>query len=551
VRNAPVAFDVLPCQPRPDLIRDAALCPPPALGVVDTPARTVRLHRDAKMPDGSGPWLSDAWKVIAPDAAPVSSLPLGAIEGQHFMSLFWQVVPPTLHDPKRVELAERWLGCSLQAYIERDRNGRITSYKPALKRLGDCSFVRKKARQRWGQDRSLRELRVAPLKAEYATTVDIEMRQAAAARWEDYRKTMMIRTADGTVIDMPDAEQCDRRNYAKLIAQGRGWASMAHESGKEARLVTITLPPAYHPTTTAGSNKRRPNTNYSGISPRATHDELHRQFRLFSRDLGGGRGHLDVDFDFLRTVQPHKDCCPHWHLVIFARPDDWPTIIERLRARFVDGIPDVTGAPTKHRIKIDKIKGGVGGALAYVSRALAYITRCVDGQKDADEADRTAAWASTWGIRRYEFSGKSFSTLWRMLGRREFADNDVPELVDAVRARRLPKGDFLAFCQAVIQHELSPWYVDFENKYAEQTRRLAGVRSQDGQEIQTWEMQHWEIIPRPVAAARCEDSGAASASPLVLCNNCAQRHFDSDAKRQAKPGSGSIYVDFMPNGPPS
>lgn len=492
--------------PRLELLWDADSAPPPR-AVAGAPARTVKLHPSAVLPDGAPPWMSDGWQVIAPDAAPVASLPESAIESRHLMSLFWEVVPPTLPDAERIARAERWLGCSLASYIDRDRAGNIISVKRAIRRLDDHTFVRRAARRRWRQDRSLRMMRNYPLGTDYATSVDLSMYRAAAVRWDIYRQTVVIRSSDGSILDLPTPEQCNRRNYAKLIAQGRGWATFANEAGKEARLVTITLPPAYHPTTTAGDGKRRPNETYSGISPREAHETLHRQFRLFCRDLGGGRGHLDIDFDFMRAVQPHLDGCPHWHLVIFGSPSDWPAIIERLRRRFVDEIADVTGATTKRRIKIDRIKGGVGGALAYVSRALAYITRAVEGAKDAAEAERTAAWASTWGIRRYEFSGSSFSTLWRMMGRREFADTKAPELVDAVAARRLPKGDFRAFSMAVRREGLTPLYLPSQNQYGEPTQKLAGIRADDV----VWLITPWERIPRPAQAAQ----DGASASPLV------------------------------------
>lgn len=436
--------------------------------------------KDVRLDAGARPYpdldylanIAPHWWRIARWAAPVSSLQMRAIEGRFLANLVLTVAPPDLTPAQRLERASRWLGNprGLDPRIDRE-TGQI-HYDPCLARLSDPSWLRRVARRQWRRDRSHRQRIAHPTKTEWCTSVDAAMHSEDQARHAGMTETMEMVASDGATCRIPSRDKSDKARYAQLLAICKGIAEISRDAGLQPALVTITLPSQWHSVTTARGG-RRPNPAWNKSSPSKANKVLQRQWARF-RSAISRRG---IRNEWVRAVQAHKDCSPHWHLVMWASPNAWPMISELMRRYFVDDLPDDTGATTDHRLEIKSIQGGHAGAVAYLSRTIAYIGRATVGvgcnvdsnKKDAAEAEATAAWASTNSIRRFSTS-LTRATVWRMLRR---ADVRVPpELQEAQEAAR--EGRYADFHRASVG--CSPAYEAATSRHGDATHRLIGVR---------------------------------------------------------------------------
>jgi len=217
----------------------------------------------------------------------------------------------------------------------------------------------------------------------------------------------------GERISAPSPTDTALKQAAQLTAQAAGIDRLASDEGMESRLVTITLPSEYHPTTTAGGTKPRPNPKFNPkLTPRRGHAALNSAWSKTTRSIKN----KGIKPYWMLGVQPHRDSSLHWHVTMWAKPQDWPTI-EAAILRYFGKIHGEN--MSEHAIQFDKLAkaGGLTGA-QYAIRAIQYITRAIaadadEDSKDAKEAIATGAWASTHGIRRFRTSHTA-STLWKL-----------------------------------------------------------------------------------------------------------------------------------------
>ena len=149
----------------------------------------------------------------------------------------------------------------------------------------------------------------------------------------------------------------------------------------------------------------------------------------------------------LHIVEPQHDGTPHWHLLVFCHPTQEATVKDALRRYALQDTPDEPGALV-HRCDIKAIDWSRGSAAGYVIK---YVSKNLDGHgvgedfngKPAIEsARRVEAWASTWGIRQFQFVGGAPVTVWRELRRIEALPEGVPaHLREAHAAANKVKAD--------------------------------------------------------------------------------------------------------------
>jgi len=206
--------------------------------------------------------------------------------------------------------------------------------------------------------------------------------------------------------------------FAEMMTRLKGMEEMANSRGKVCDFWTLTCPSKMH----ASSNK------YNGTTPREAQQYLAKVWARF-RAACKRRG---VTLSGIRVAEPHQDACPHWHMLIWMNESDIKTVRKFMHkyARQMDG--NESGA-AKNRARVIGIDASKGSAVGYVIK---YIAKNVDGGKqDAffskdengdkvcheagkdDAIARVDAWASTWGIRQFQFIGADSVTLWRELRR--------------------------------------------------------------------------------------------------------------------------------------
>ena len=279
-----------------------------------------------------------------------------------------------------------------------------------------------------------------------------------------------------------------RIRRTELMTRIGGIEDWAVAQGWGASFITVTAPGAYHARTAEG----RP-YDWNGSTPREVQDYL---MRVWARTRAAWR-RAGLSPVGLRVVEPHHDGTPHWHGLIFAPRAQLDAIEATARAYALAEAPDEPGA-AEHRftaVRIDRRKGRAAG---YVAK---YIAKAVDGfnvdtDRHGNPGDRAAAriraWASTWGIRQFQFFGAPPVGVWRELRRAHGAP--AGPLGNAWRAADLGLwAEYMRVMEATPVRLARAWS-DKSNKYGEPVGNIVVGVEYDGVRLPT--RREWRIERR-------------------------------------------------------
>ena len=144
------------------------------------------------------------------------------------------------------------------------------------------------------------------------------------------------------------------------------------------------------------------------------------------------RGGLRI-FGF-RVAEPHHDGTPHWHGLLWCKPDQRERVTAVIRGQWLKDAGDEPGAQA-HRFKAKELdKGGASGYIAkYIAKGIddsgavgleghddeinGRVTRTAQGDMFGGGAARVGAWARAHGIRQFQPIGQPPVTVWRELRR--------------------------------------------------------------------------------------------------------------------------------------
>ncbi|WP_065475610.1 replication endonuclease [Aeromonas hydrophila] len=412
-------------------------------------------------------------------------------------------------------------------------------------------------------------------------------RQRMAAAWlkdmEAYNAQDDITISLDEAVKASIANPENRRH--ELVVRARGFSDVADEMGYVGLFFTWTTPSRFHPWKTVKASQAgkadstEENPKHDGSSPRdaqhyigklwercrsaldrniswapglpAPSKPLHcRGFRAIqplidgpSRwRLGGGwdryrqalantpRPFADhIDYFGFRVVEPHHDGTPHWHLLIWVKPEHQHRLIGILqryalshdkgdleRKRHPESKKPYSDITPRFDWKVmDKEKGG---AVGYIVK---YIAKNIDGYRVGDEGDleaetaategarRVRAWASLWGLRQFQPLKGPPVGIWRELRRLPGRLQEAKGIVVAPLAspimeecrRYADAVDWKNFTQAMggpccrrDERPLSIHRTAFAepNQYGEPQTKLVGVRAADGL-IQQTRVGEWVL----------------------------------------------------------
>lgn len=271
------------------------------------------------------------------------------------------------------------------------------------------------------------------------------------------------------------------RRYA-MMACVRGLEARAKALGFVGVFLTITCPSRLHARLEKSGD---PNLRYDGTSPRAAQAYLARKVwnagmrKLKHASIAPGR-----EFFGLRTVEPHHDATPHWHVLAFVAPDRLDEFTATLRAYALADSPDEPGA-AERRFTVEHIDPAKGSAARYIAK---YVSKNTDGagvgadnEADGDAAGsaaRVVVWARLWNARQFQFFGIGAISPFRELYRLDRVPEPLEALLgDLWRAAR--DGDFATFLavREARQTRLSLYYEpEPSRRYpGEIARKLRGV----------------------------------------------------------------------------
>jgi len=273
----------------------------------------------------------------------------------------------------------------------------------------------------------------------------------------------------------------------ELMVRMRGFEDIASEQGLAGEFYTITAPSRFHAVHSKGGFV----SQWNGASPQDTQRYLCQVWAKCRAAISRAGIHV---FGF-RVVEPHHDGTPHWHVLLFMRPQDVDTVRDILcyHARLADSEELQSPNALKARFHVEPIDPEKGSATGYIAK---YISKNIDGfalDGESDEetgenlrdmAKSVTAWASRWRIRQFQQIGGAPVTVWREL--RRLGDHRlVDSRMDAVLAAA-DVGDWAAYTQLQggalvarrdlvvrLAYEITPQ----GNEYAEDIQRVNGVYS--------------------------------------------------------------------------
>lgn len=339
----------------------------------------------------------------------------------------------------------------------------------------------------------------------------------------------------------------------ELMTRIRGMEDYANEFGYMALFVTITCPSYFHATLRASGQV---NPQYRGKTPRQAQDYLCKvwsQVRAkFDRE--------GVTTFGLRVAEPHHDACPHWHLIMFVKPNQAGMAQSIIKHYALLDSPNEQGAQA-NRCNFKEITAEQGSATGYVAK---YISKNIDGYKLETDltgepaitaSQRVTAWSKTHGIRQFQAFGAGSVTVWRELRRIPSANiQDAQEHVKTAwhAAQKTmtslgeteQRADYASYLKAIggaaiprkhARIKLAKLHYDTPNKYGEpQGEKPIGIYSSDApMKIYESTRYTWTRVDGVGSAAQAiQVDGAAQAqatfkksgfaSTWTRVNNCTQ-----------------------------
>lgn len=266
----------------------------------------------------------------------------------------------------------------------------------------------------------------------YCSEMTVERRRGQRARNRALLETIEAINQEGQVYSLAELAELGLANpdhrRAELMLRIRDTEAEARRLGHAGMFYTLTTPSRFHPVL---SRNARRNRKYDGSTPREAQQHLQALWaRVRAKLAREGLGVYGI-----RVVEPHHDGTPHWHLLLWMKPEDEPRVTELMRdyaeAESPEELFDRRGLKTDARFKAVRIDYSRGTAAGYVAK---YVSKNINGQQFSrdgiendgqdryghelsDAAPRIEAWAATWGIRQFQFLGLPSVTVWREVRR--------------------------------------------------------------------------------------------------------------------------------------
>lgn len=224
----------------------------------------------------------------------------------------------------------------------------------------------------------------------------------------------------------------------ELMTRIRGCEEWASAAGMVGVFTTNTAPSRFH---SQGGMNPKANGTYGPMLPNSPRDAQQWLCKTWARTRAALQRAGVACFGF-RVAEPHKDGCPHWHMLLWCAADQLAALTAIIRAAWLKHEGDEDGAEL-HRFSAKPMENG--GASGYIAK---YIAKNIDdagsvateGHFDHDQgvrdvlrahdaknpqadlfkptpAQRVESWAAAWGIRQFQAIGQPPVTVWRELRR--------------------------------------------------------------------------------------------------------------------------------------
>ncbi|NDL64816.1 replication endonuclease [Acerihabitans arboris] len=249
-------------------------------------------------------------------------------------------------------------------------------------------------------------------------------------RTREFLKGMELEDEEGNRISLIEKFDHSVANPAirrcELMNRIRGFENICEQQGYVGEFYTMTAPSKYHATNKHGHR----NPKWEGASPADTQKYLRRTWAAIRAKLARD----GISIFGIRVAEPHHDATPHWHMLMFMKPEHVGAVREVMQGYVTkeDEHELVNARARKARFCVEAIDPEKGSATGYIAK---YISKNIDGYALDDEIDdetkkplkdvaaSVSAWAARWRIRQFQFIGGAPVTVYREL--RMMADHET------------------------------------------------------------------------------------------------------------------------------
>ncbi|WP_180980539.1 replication endonuclease [Vibrio diazotrophicus] len=270
-----------------------------------------------------------------------------------------------------------------------------------------------------------------------------EHREQLKRNWEFIKQCELFDEETQETADLADMVLRSVSNPAirrhELMVRCRGCEDIGNELGLQGLFLTLTTPSKYHNSYQRGGFV----PHWNGASPRDAQIYLNNVWQKIRAKLGRD----ELRWFGVRVAEPHHDGTPHWHLLIWVKPEEQAAITkifveyatEEDKHELFNKEGKLDHTP---RCDIEEIDPEKGTATGYIAK---YISKNIDGyamdddladetveinpetgkeegRKAKDMAKHVSAWKSRWNIRQFQFFGGAPVTTYREL--RRFANQN-------------------------------------------------------------------------------------------------------------------------------
>lgn len=243
---------------------------------------------------------------------------------------------------------------------------------------------------------------------EYASAMSHRRREQqliTAQEWAE--QTEVVTSAGDRVILAQIIKNSKSQRIAQIYKWAKGLETHSRGLGLIPMFLTITCRPEHHP------NPGNRNNNWDGTTPAEAQTALMNKFAILRAILAKD----DITLSGPRVAEPHKDGCPHGHMLAFVRPEDCVRIEEAIRSLWKTEV----AAQIKY-LDNETEDGKKASAASYLMKYV-FKTLCNgnDGNNDKlpkkEKEDKQDTWRSTWGIRAIQWLGLPTKQTWEALRR--------------------------------------------------------------------------------------------------------------------------------------
>ncbi|MGB0895332.1 MAG: replication endonuclease [Parashewanella sp.] len=387
------------------------------------------------------------------------------------------------------------------------------------------------------------------------TLLDYQSRKKANSLW--LKSMLIVNEQHGFELSLADAVASSVSNpvirRTELMVRMRGFEDMANKNGYVGEFYTWTAPSKFHSWKKSKTGKPYSNKKYQGANPRNTQAYLCKQWAKARAKLA----RQGVELFGFRVVEPHHDGTPHWHLLLFFKPEQVREARSIMRKYALqhdkhDLAPAKGKKSPNHqgyrpRFDFKTIDPEKGSATGYIAK---YIAKNIDGAYVADDyeaecggkhgAEGVAAWASTWNIRQFQQIGGASVSVWRELRRlKQAVVNDetlerARKSADAANWESYTEAMGGTFCKRADRPvQLAKLVNEAANQYGEDITKIMGVMATATAKtrLEGWEIRTPSNCPSQQPQPSPEDAAFAVAlasksgdnrAPWSTYNNCTE-----------------------------